>query len=102
VQFIMGADTDHNSVLQFNLGGNDNDVYIDNVFLERQRLGVEVGNLLENGAFESLAGWRAEAYNPGQATFAVEDGLAKAAITNIGSDDWNIQLFQTGVNMEQG
>ncbi|WP_218244149.1 hypothetical protein, partial [Pseudomonas sp. 2995-3] len=63
VQFIMGADTDHNSVLQFNLGGNDNDVYIDNVFLERQRLGVEVGNLLENGAFESLAGWRAEAYN---------------------------------------
>ncbi|MCZ0704291.1 LPXTG-motif cell wall-anchored protein [Natronobacillus azotifigens] len=102
VQFTMEAEGDNNSILQFNLGGNNNDVYIDNVFLERLPLGVEVGNLLENGIFDSLSGWRREAYNPAKATFSEEDGQAKVSITNIGDADWNIQLFQTGVEIEQG
>lgn len=103
VEFTMDAEeNDNNSMLQFNLGGNNNDVYIDNVFLERLQLDVEVGNLLENGTFESLSGWRREAYSPGEATFSEEDGEAKISITSIGDADWNIQLFQHGVEIEQG
>ncbi|GAE32786.1 carbohydrate binding domain-containing protein [Alkalihalobacillus hemicellulosilyticus] len=101
LHFTMEAENDNDSTLQFNMGGNEGDVYIDNVFLERLQLDFEVGNLLENGTFEGLAGWRAEAFNPGAATFSVEEGQAKVAITNIGTDDWNIQLFQHGVNIEQ-
>ncbi|WP_017471395.1 beta-glucanase [Amphibacillus jilinensis] len=102
VQFTMEAEHDNNAMLQFNMGGNNNDVYIDNVFLERLQLDIESENLLENGTFDSLSGWRREAYSPGEATFSEEDGQAKVSITNSGESDWNIQLFQHGIEMEQG
>lgn len=101
VHFIMEAENDHDSSLQFNMGGHNSDVYIDNVFLKRHQSDLEVGNLIENGTFDSLTGWRREAYSPGEATFSVEDGQAKVAIKNIGTDDWNIQLFQHGINIEK-
>ncbi|MBM7541160.1 beta-glucanase [Amphibacillus cookii] len=102
VSFTMEAEHDNNAMLQFNLGGHNSDVYIDNVFLERLQLDIESENLLENGTFDSLSGWRREAYSPGEATFSEEDGQAKVSIANIGEADWNIQLFQHGVEIEQG
>ncbi|MCT2537847.1 carbohydrate binding domain-containing protein [Aquibacillus koreensis] len=102
LDFTVDAPTDNKAVLQFNMGGNDGDVYLDNVFLEKLPLEQVEGNLVENGIFDGLAGWRAEAYNPGKATFTVDDeGRAKAAITDIGTADWNIQLFQHGINMDE-
>jgi len=102
LDFTNDAETDNQSELQFNIGGNSNDVYIDNVFMKRLPLEQVEGNLVKNGIFDGLANWRAEAYNPGKATFTVnEDGQAKAAITDIGTADWNIQLFQQGINVEQ-
>ncbi|WP_208591910.1 carbohydrate binding domain-containing protein [Gracilibacillus suaedae] len=103
VDFTMEAENDNHSELQFNMGRNESDVYIDNVFLKKQPLEEVEGNLIKNGIFDGLENWRAEAFNPGKASFQVnEEGQAKAAITDIGSDDWNIQLFQNGVEIEQG
>ncbi|WP_416147472.1 carbohydrate binding domain-containing protein [Salipaludibacillus sp. HK11] len=102
VDFNMNGLTDNNSELQFNIGGNENDVYIDNVFLKKLPLEQMEGNLVKNGIFDGLANWRAEAFNPGKANFDVnEEGQAKAAISDIGTADWNIQLFQNGIEMEQ-
>ncbi|MDQ0230896.1 carbohydrate binding domain-containing protein [Metabacillus malikii] len=102
LDFKMNAATDNNSELQFNIGGNQSDVYIDNVFLKRLPLEQVKDNLVKNGIFDGLSDWRAEAYNPGKATFSVnEEGQAKAAITDIGTEDWNIQLFQQGISIEK-
>ncbi|TYS17177.1 family 16 glycosylhydrolase [Rossellomorea vietnamensis] len=102
LEFTNTVATDNQSELHFNLGGNPSDVYIDNVFLKRLPLEQVDGNLVKNGIFDGLANWRAEAFNPGKATFAVnEEGQAKASITDIGTADWNIQLFQQGINIEQ-
>lgn len=103
LDFTMDAPTNNKSELQFNLGGNENDVHIDNVFLKKLPLEQVAGNLVKNGIFDGLEGWRAESFNPGKAMFSIDDeGRAKAAITDIGTADWNIQLFQNGINMEQG
>ncbi|SHM77474.1 carbohydrate binding domain-containing protein [Gracilibacillus kekensis] len=102
VDFTMEAEHDNNAELYFNMGGNESDVYIDNVFLKKQPLEQVEGNLIKNGIFDGLANWSAEAYNPGKASFSVdEEGQGQAAITDIGSADWNIQLFQQGVEIEQ-
>ncbi|SES23887.1 Carbohydrate binding domain-containing protein [Gracilibacillus ureilyticus] len=102
VQFTMDKATDSQSELHFNIGGNEHDVNIDNVFMKALPLPQEEGNLLKNGLFDGLANWRAEAYNPGQASFEVnEEGQVKATIDNIGTEDWNIQLFQHGVHLEE-
>ncbi|MFC4386627.1 carbohydrate binding domain-containing protein [Gracilibacillus marinus] len=102
LQYTMDKESDSNSELHFNIGGNGNDVYIDNVFMKRLPLEQSPDNLLKNGIFDGLANWSAQAYNPGEATFKVnEEGQAQASITNIGTEDWNIQLFQHGVELEE-
>jgi len=102
VRFVMDNENDNNSALTFNLGANDQDVSIDNVSLDKQPLEIEVDNILTNGIFDSLSGWRAEAYNPGEATSSVVNGQVKVNMTNIGDADWNVQLFQQGVKLEEG
>src|SRR5699024_8891611 len=54
VDFVMEAESDNTSSLQFNLGSHDSDVYIDNVFLKKQPLEQVEGNLIKNGIFDGL------------------------------------------------
>lgn len=102
-EFDVDVATDNNVELQFNLGGDDGDVYIDNVFLSRILAwdGIE-GNLILNGIFDSLQHWTTE-LNHAQASFEVdEDGHFKVNITNPGTDTWTIQLYQDGIELENG
>src|SRR5699024_9570635 len=95
-------DTDSSVELQFNLGGNDESVYIDNVFLERmlESDGIK-DNLIKNGIFDSLQHWTTE-FNHAQAEFKEdENGHFNVNITDPGDDTWTIQLYQKVDKLEK-
>lgn len=101
LDFDVDVETDNDVELQFNLGGNDSNVYIDNVHIGRvlESDGIE-GNLIRNGIFDSLTHWTTE-MNHSVAEFRVDDNF-NVNITDPGYDTWAIQLFQTGINLEEG
>src|SRR5699024_11585836 len=75
IDFDVDVATDNDVELRFNMGGSKDNVYIDNVILERvlQSDGIE-DNLIQNGIFDSLKHWTTE-LNHAQAKFKVdEDG----------------------------
>lgn len=103
VEFTVDLETDNDVELLFNLGGDDSDVYLDNVSLVRvlESDGIE-NNLIRNGIFDSLAHWETE-QNHSKAEFSVsEEGHFLVEITDVGYDTWAIQLYQEGVNVEHG
>lgn len=103
IYFDVEVETGNNVELQFNLGGSNENVYLDNVELTRvlEWDGIE-NNLIKNGIFDSLAHWSTE-FNHSEAKFSVdENGHFKVNITDVGYDTWAIQLYQLGVNLEQG
>ena len=64
-------------------------------------------NLLTNPEFEmdedgSLAGWENAVTAPGDATIETGDGKITYSVANVGEADWNIQLKQMGLSLEQG
>ena len=62
-----------------------------------------VQNLLVNGDFShGDTGWIFSTVDPAQATGSVVDGEYVISITNPGSENWHIQLIQTGLFIEQG
>lgn len=101
LDFDVNVVTDNDVELQFNLGGEDTDVCIDNVHVGRvlESDGIE-GNLIRNGIFDSLMHWTTE-MNHSAAKFRVDDHF-NVNITDPGQDTWAIQLFQTGINLEEG
>src|SRR5699024_403710 len=102
IDFDVDVATDNDVELRFNMGGSKDNVYIDNVILERvlQSDGIE-DNLIQNGIFDSLKHWTTE-LNHAQAKFKVdEDGHFNVNITDVGDDTWTIQLYQEGVNIEK-
>lgn len=101
-EFTMDGTSDKNGELKFNLGGNDGDVYIDNVVLKKLTTDEVEGNLLVNGVFNALTGWTSEAYDPGKASFENTEEQFKASIDSVGSEGWNVQLFQDNVQLEEG
>src|SRR5690625_4220141 len=102
IDFDVDVVTDNDVELRFNMGGSKENVYIDNVILERvlQSDGIE-DNLIQNGIFDSLKHWTTE-LNHAQAKFKIdEDGHFNVNITDVGDDTWTIQLYQEGVNIEK-
>lgn len=101
VDFDVDVITDNDVELQFNLGGNDSNVYLDNVHIGRvlESDGIE-GNLIRNGIFDSLTHWQTE-NNHSEAEFRVGEHF-NVNITDPGTDTWAVQLYQTGVPVEQG
>ena len=60
-------------------------------------------NLLTNGDFsEGETGWSSYVDSAASATASFADGKSIFTITNVGSYDWNIQLKQSGITLEQG
>lgn len=103
LEFTLNKTTDAIVKLVFNLGGNDSDVSIDNVFMQKKAVeGVE-GNLLKNGIFDDLLSWTLDANNTGEATFEKSTGnQLKASISNVGTAGYNVQVYQDGVHLEKG
>lgn len=102
IDFDVDLVTDNGVELQFNIGGSDDNVYLDNMELIRvlESDGLE-NNLIRNGIFDSLSHWTTE-LNHAQASFKVDDsGHFNVNIKDVGDDTWTIQLYQGGVNIEK-
>ena len=101
VEFDVDIETNNDVELQFNLGGNDTNVNLDNVFLSRVLASDGIGNnLIRNGIFDSLAYWNTE-NNHSVAEFRADEGF-HVNIADPGDATWAIQLFQNEVPLKKG
>ena len=61
------------------------------------------GNLLKNGDFASgKDSWIEAITAPGAASVSYEDKKAVFDITDVGTEDWNVQFKQEGITLEKG
>ena len=59
--------------------------------------------MLKNGGFsKGSEGWESAITAPGEATASFDNGKAVYNITNVGTEDWNVQLKQNGITLEKG
>ncbi len=113
--FKMTEDTDPKTMLSISMGAvggtriqTKHTVVIDNITLEetepQEQPPVEAGdNLIKNGDFaQGDAEWESAVTPPGEATVSFADEKAAYNITNVGTEDWHIQLKQAGLTLEQG
>lgn len=120
VEFQMTEETDEGSIFNIAMGAvgsvaitSQHRICIDNVCLEKidqpeipsEPFGV---NLLKNADFskgmenwtETIANWEG---GPGaDAVSTITDGRISYNITDPGTEDWNVQLKQSGLNLEAG
>lgn len=112
-EFKMKENTDTGSIFNIALGGGNiteqHRVCIDNILLEKieepEQPEIPAGaNLLKNGDFASGdASWDIGAITaPGAATTQIADNKLVYSISNVGEEDWHIQLKQAGITLEQG
>jgi beta-glucanase (GH16 family) len=103
--FTRGSDTDNAAPLSFYLGGDPNDVYLDNVRIMKYVPQAPVptnGELLTNGGFDyETQGWITWAGGGGVAQMGAENGELKAAVSAEGTDYWSIQLVQNNLTAEK-
>ena len=115
IVFQMTGETDPKAVLSISMGAVDgiqitekHRICIDNINLEKidaPDIGEQpVGeNLLANSDFASGSeGWENAVTAPGAAEVSFENGRAVYDITDVGTEDWNVQLKQNGIVLEQG
>lgn len=114
-KFKMTFDTDEGSIFNIALGGGNitaqHRVCIDNIFLEEidesempSVPSVEAGaEMLKNLDFSNNGeGWESTITEPGAAQVTFADGKAKYEITNVGNEDYHVQLKQSGITLEKG
>lgn len=115
IVFQMKGETDPKAVLSISMGAIDGNqitekhrICIDNINLEKidapdiseQPVGE---NLLVNGDFSSgNDGWENAVTFPEAADVSFENGRAVYNITDVGTEDWHVQLKQSGIFLEQG
>src|SRR5699024_6791951 len=115
IVFQMTGETDPKAVLSISMGAVDgiqitekHRICIDNINLEKidaPDIGEQpVGeNLLANSDFASgIEGWENAVTAPGAAEVSFENGRAVYNITDVGNEDWNVQLKQNGIVLEHG
>lgn len=115
IVFQMTGETDPKAVLSISMGAVDgiqitekHRICIDNINLEKidaPDIGEQpVGeNLLVNSDFASGSeGWENAVTDPGAAEVSFKNGRAVYNITAVGNEDWNVQLKQNGIVLEQG
>ena len=112
-EFKMRENTDTGSIFNIALGGKNittqHRVCIDNIYLEKieepeQEEIPEGVNLLKNGDLASGdADWDIYAISsPAEGSAKVEDNKIVYSISNVGDEDWNVQLKQAGLTLEEG
>lgn len=99
--------TDTGAQLQVLLGGEEGNVYLDNMeLLRKSNHNIDYSKVdlypVKNGDFYfGLNGW--EPFTEGAAaTFGMEGGAAKIHITNVGSQGWNVMLNQSNLQLAGG
>lgn len=105
LSFTMGNVTDLESNLVFLLGGNENDVYLDDVKLLKTTIDYTEVDLypLRNGDFSlGLTSWETILDSGGAAGFAEVNGEAKIDVTGVGSNPWSIMLNQGAMSFTKG
>lgn len=113
--FQMTADTDPQAFLSICLGAVDGDqitqqhrVCIDDISLEEVEAPelpeMPAGeNLLKNGDFANGEEyWEKAITAPGEAEAVFAEQKAVFNISNVGTADWNVQLKQAGITLEEG
>ena len=110
--FQMTHTTDVKTILSISMGAVDgrvitdeHTIWIDRVVLEEtEEPTVEPGaELIKNGNFsEGASNWTAAITSPGEATAEFADHKASVQISAVGNQDWNIQLKQSGLLLENG
>lgn len=110
IDFTMSETTDLESQLIFEFGGEDSDVYLDNVSLKATSVDYSSINVypLENGSFsDGLDNWAPfvmgeyESWSPSDATFTTTGGAVEILIDNTGGNDWEIQFNQENINLNE-
>ena len=114
-EFQMSAATDPKTIFSISMGSvggkritQEHLVYIDNINLvevEAPGFGsVDIGtDLIKNGDFTKLdENWVNAVSSPGEAVAKFDQGKVTYEITNPGSADWNVQLKQNGLLIENG
>lgn len=115
IVFQMKGETDPKALLSISMGAvggkpitEKHRICIDNINLEKidapdideQPVGE---NLLVNSDFASGSeGWENAVTAPGAAEVSFKNGRAVYNITDVGTEDWNVQLKQNGIVLEQG
>lgn len=109
VNFTMNNSTDPNSQVVFKLGGDNSEVYIDDVSLIQTSTSIDYSDVdlypLKNGDFSSdLDSWSPvpNIGDGGDSTIIVEDGQAKISTRNVGPNPWSVMLNQEGLNLSKG
>jgi len=113
-EFAMEEPTDNAVHVNFAMGNIDGPitvahaVYLDNVSLVELRKPSQidvVSNMVTNGGFDANAdGWLSffADFNGIVGTTAVENGELKVSTNMTGSENWNIQVDQENLTVEQG
>ena len=115
-EFKMTEDTDPGTIFNIAMGAvggtqitEQHRICIDDIVLEKiDALEIkpeEAGkNLLKNADFsDDTNNWNIWAVsNPAAATSVVSNGAVTYNITNVGTEDWNVQLKQGGITLEKG
>ncbi|XCP84432.1 carbohydrate binding domain-containing protein [Roseburia hominis] len=115
IEFQMKNETDLKSILSISMGAvggtqitTRHRICIDNISLEKiEAPEIEekpIGeNMLMNPDFSSgIEGWESAVTAPGEAAATFENNKAVYNITNVGTADWNVQLKQSSITLEQG
>ncbi len=113
--FQMNSTTDPKTIFSISMGSvggiritQQHQIYIDNIKLVEvdapEYPPVDPGtNLIKNGDFSKAEeNWINAITAPGAATADFSGGKAVYNITNVGTADWNIQLKQSGLLIENG
>ena len=115
-EFKMTEDTDPGTIFNIAMGAvggtqitEQHRICIDDIVLEKidapEIKPEEAGkNLLKNADFsDDTNNWNIWAIsNPAAATSVVSNGAVTYNITNVGTEDWNVQLKQGGITLEKG
>lgn len=115
IVFQMTGETDPKAVLSISMGAFDgiqitenHRICIDNINLEKidaPDIGEQPAgeNLLVNSDFAlGSEGWENAVTDPEAAEVSFENGRAVYNITDVGTEDWHVQLKQNGIFLEQG
>ncbi|MBD5489501.1 MAG: family 16 glycosylhydrolase [Lachnospiraceae bacterium] len=114
-KFMMAEDTDPEAVLSITMGAvsgqisTPHTIKIDNITLEEtdpeEIAPVEEGKeMIANGDFsDGEENWENSITQPGEATVSFADGKAVYNITNVGTEDYHIQLkYKEALTLEKG
>lgn len=106
--FTMVEDlSDQEAQIVFNLGGANADVYVDDVVMLKTSDKPDYENIdlypLKNGSFtDGFSSWTQYIHYDATANITVENGEAKAAITNEGKEPWSVLLEQPNLSLAKG